>query len=73
MASDPDSPPGGGPLSILVAFRRQDQLDIENLLAAFRSQLDLELIRREWLTIAEAEDERMVQFEDMVQPFHRPN
>ena len=61
------------PLSILVAFRRQDQLDIENLLAAFRSQLDLELIRREWLTIAEAEDERMVQFEDTVQSFHRPN
>jgi hypothetical protein len=56
----------------LIAFRTQDQLDIENLLAANRGQLDLELIRREWQTVANADDPRLRRFEEMVVQFYLP-
>ena len=54
----------------LVAFRRQDQLDIENLLAANQGQLDLDLVRCEMKSIAELDDPRLVQFEEMVNQFY---
>ena len=54
----------------LVAFRRQDQLDIENLLAANQGQLDLDLVRCEMESIAELDDPRLVQFEEMVNQFY---
>ncbi|MCG8585103.1 MAG: hypothetical protein MI757_10360 [Pirellulales bacterium] len=57
-------------LTKLAAFRRQDQVDIENLLAANRGDLELEFVRRQWLAIAEPDDERTVQFEEMVRSFY---
>jgi Nucleotidyl transferase of unknown function (DUF2204) len=50
--------PEGLILTKLVAFRIQDQADIENLVAANRDQLDLELIRREWQTVSGQNDPR---------------
>jgi hypothetical protein len=50
--------PEGLILTKLIAFRGQDQVDIENLLAANRGQLDLDLISREWQTVAELDDSR---------------
>lgn len=43
----------------LLAFRTQDQLDIENLVAANRDVLDLDWIRAEWQTVAPLDDPRM--------------
>lgn len=57
-------------LTKLLAFRTQDQVDIENLLAANRGQLDLDLIRREWQTVAAPDDLRLRRFEDMVARFY---
>jgi hypothetical protein len=48
----------------LIAFRPQDQLDIENLVATHQGKLDLDWIRTEWQTIAELTDPRMRFFED---------
>lgn len=50
----------------LLAFRTQDQLDIENLVAANRDQLDLAWIQAEWLTLADMDDPRMRRFLEMV-------
>jgi hypothetical protein len=58
-------------LTKLIAFRTQDQLDIENLLAANRGKLDLEMIRKEWATVADSTDRRLQRFEDMVVRFYR--
>jgi Nucleotidyl transferase AbiEii toxin, Type IV TA system len=44
----------------LLAYRTQDRLDIENLVAAHRDTLDLAWIRSEWETVAAADDPRMV-------------
>jgi Nucleotidyl transferase AbiEii toxin, Type IV TA system len=44
----------------LLAYRTQDRLDIENLVAAHRDILDLAWIRSEWETVATADDPRMV-------------
>lgn len=52
-------------LTKLIAFRGQDQVDIENLLAANQGQLDLDFIRREWLTLADEKDPRYLKFQDM--------
>jgi len=41
-----------------VAFRPQDQEDIRVLIAANRQDIDLGLIRREWATVSDGEDER---------------
>src|SRR5262245_65005801 len=43
----------------LLAYRTQDKLDIENLVAAHRETLDLAWIRSEWATVAAAVDRRM--------------
>jgi hypothetical protein len=52
----------------LMAFRTQDQLDIENLVAAHRGRLDLDWIRTEWQTIASLHDPRMRRFEELANP-----
>ena len=59
-------------LTKLISFRGQDQLDIENLLAANRGQLDLDYIRSEWATIAAETDPRMERFTEMVKKFDKP-
>ncbi len=43
----------------MIAFRSQDQLDMENLVAANRDKLNLDWIRAEWQTIADIDDARM--------------
>ena len=62
--------PEGLILTKLIAFRGQDLVDIENLLAANRGTLDLDFIRREWQTVGEANDVRMQQFHDLVKRFY---
>jgi hypothetical protein len=61
-------------LTKIVAFRPRDQIDIETLLAANRDNIDLELIRREWATVAEGEDTRNAWLENaierLVTPYH---
>ncbi len=59
-------------LTKLLAFRTQDQLDIENMLAANRGQLDLDLIHREWQAIAGLDDPRMQRFGEMVDRLYLP-
>jgi hypothetical protein len=43
----------------LLAFRPQDQVDIENLIAAQHDSLDLNWIRAEWQTVMSLDDSRM--------------
>src|SRR5262245_24014192 len=62
--------PEGLILTKLIAFRGQDQLDIDNLLAANRGQLDLDFISREWQTVAELDDPRMAWFKERVAQFY---
>ena len=50
-------------LTKMVAFRPQDQIDIETLLTANRDEIDLELIRQEWAPFAETEAERTAWLE----------
>jgi hypothetical protein len=50
----------------LLAFRTQDQLDIENLVAAHRDQLDLAWIQSEWQAIASLDDPRMRRLMEIV-------
>jgi hypothetical protein len=64
--------PDGLILMKLLAFRRVDQVDIENLLAANRGKLDLEYIEREWATVGEPDDPRMLDFRQMVERFYTP-
>ena len=59
-------------LTKLLAFRGQDQVDIENLLAANRGQLDLDLIRREWETVAGQDDPRFQKFNEMAARLYLP-
>jgi hypothetical protein len=56
----------------LIAFRTQDQLDIENLLAANQGQLDIEQVRREWQSVAAPDDPRMMWFDDRITRFYLP-
>jgi predicted nucleotidyltransferase len=56
----------------LLAFRAQDQIDLTNLLAANPGQLDLSFVRQEWLTVGEADDPRMLRFEQMVEQYYNP-
>jgi len=42
----------------LVAFRPQDQVDIETLLTANRDEIDIDTIREEWSPFAAMETER---------------
>jgi hypothetical protein len=53
-------------LTKLVAFRPQDQLDIETLLVANRNDLDLSVVRDEWAVFADKEPARTAWFEDAV-------
>lgn len=57
-------------LTKLIAWRTQDQADIERLLAANRGQLDLNSIRREYCTVGDADDKRMKRFDDMLAQFY---
>jgi predicted nucleotidyltransferase len=50
----------------LLAFRTQDQLDIENLAAANRDHLDVAWIQAEWQTLASLDDPRMQRFLEIV-------
>ena len=50
--------PEGLVVTKLVSFRPQDQEDIRTLLAANRDTIDADLIRREWASVAEGEEER---------------
>ncbi len=59
-------------LTKLIAFRGQDQVDIENLLAANQGQLDLDFIRREWLTLADENDPRYLKFQEMAAKLYLP-
>jgi hypothetical protein len=43
----------------LLAFRPQDQVDIENIVLSNRATLDLDWIRTEWKSIASLDDPRM--------------
>jgi hypothetical protein len=51
----------------LLAYRMQDQLDIENLVAAHRDTLDLDWIRSEWQTLLPLDDPRMVRLLEQAQ------
>lgn len=53
-------------LTKIVAFRPQDQQDVETLLIANRDEVDLNLIRREWSTVAEGEEMRTAWLEDAI-------
>ena len=50
----------------LLAYRTQDQLDIENLVAAHRDTLDLAWIKSEWATVAPLDDPRMMRLVELV-------
>lgn len=50
----------------MVAFRPQDQADIEALLMANRDEIDLELIRREWSAVSAGEEERTAWLEKAI-------
>jgi hypothetical protein len=54
--------PEGLILLKLLAYRTQDLLDIENLVAAQGDSLDLDWIRSEWQAIATLDDPRLVRF-----------
>jgi len=64
--------PEGLILLKLLAFRTQDQLDIENLLAANRGRLDLESVRRECEQIMDRDDPKWQWFEQRVSQFYLP-
>src|SRR5207302_11023643 len=64
--------PEGLILMKLLAFRGQDQVDIENLLAANRGQVDLGWVRREWQAVAGPDDPRLQRFEEMVTRLYLP-
>lgn len=53
-------------LTKMVAFRPQDQMDIETLLIANRDDLDVGLIRQEWSAVAAGEDARTAWLEDAI-------
>jgi len=50
-------------LTKMVAFRPQDQMDIETLLTANRDTIDVGLIREEWAPFAASEPERTAWLE----------
>jgi hypothetical protein len=53
-------------LTKLIAFRPQDQVDMETLLIANRDTIDVDFIRREWAAVAVGEESRTAWFEDAV-------
>jgi Nucleotidyl transferase of unknown function (DUF2204) len=50
----------------LLAYRTQDQIDIENLVAAKSAKLDLDWITNEWQQLAGADDPRMQRLLELV-------
>lgn len=58
--------PEGVILLKLIAFRLQDQVDIESVVVSNRSTLDVDWIRTEWQSIADLDDPRMQRFMDWV-------
>jgi len=50
-------------LTKMVAFRPQDQVDIDTLLTANRDTIDVVLIRDEWAPFADTETERTAWLE----------
>jgi hypothetical protein len=53
-------------LTKMVAFRPQDQADIQTLLIANRDEIDLGIIRHEWSAVAAGEDSRTAWLEDAI-------
>lgn len=53
-------------LTKMVAFRPQDQVDIETLLTANRDSIDVGLIREEWSLFADSEPERTAWLEAVI-------
>lgn len=53
-------------LTKMVAFRPQDQVDIETLLAANCGSIDVDIIRREWAAVALGENARTEWLEDAI-------
>jgi hypothetical protein len=53
-------------LTKMVAFRPQDQMDIDTLLIANRDAIDVGLIREEWSAFAASEPERTAWLEDAI-------
>ena len=53
-------------LTKMVAFRPQDQMDIETLLTANRDTIDVSLIREEWSPFAATETERTTWLEAVI-------
>ena len=53
-------------LTKMVAFRPQDQIDIETLLTANRDDIDINLIREEWSPFAATEVERTSWLEAVI-------
>jgi hypothetical protein len=49
----------------LLAYRPQDVVDIENLVAAHRDTLDMPWIESEWATVASPDDPRMVRLREL--------
>jgi hypothetical protein len=58
--------PEGLILTKMVAFRPQDQADIEALLSANRDHIDLDLIHREWSAVATGEEARTAWLQDAI-------
>jgi hypothetical protein len=53
-------------LTKMVAFRAQDQMDIETLLTANRDEIDIRLIREEWSPFAASEADRTAWLEAVI-------
>ncbi len=53
-------------LTKMVAFRSQDQADIETLLVANNNDVNVDAIRREWSAVANGEGLRTVWLEDAI-------
>jgi hypothetical protein len=51
----------------LLAYRPQDVVDIENLVAAHRETLDLAWMQSEWATVAAPDDPRMGRVVELVE------
>jgi hypothetical protein len=49
-----------------LAYRSQDVVDIENLVAAHRDTLDIDWIRAEWSSVSAVDDPRMVRLLELV-------
>jgi hypothetical protein len=53
-------------LTKMVAFRSQDQVDVETLLIANRDDINLAVIRHEWSAVADGEEARTTWLEDAI-------